>query len=89
MVSSPDGSEPASASVSPNDAVTSPEASRGSQLARWSSVPPSSSTCPAIPLFVPNRDRSVGVVQPSSNASWTSSVSVMPSPPYFSGMAKP
>jgi len=56
------GSDPASGSVSANDATTSPEASRGSHCLRCSSVPARTSTCPAIPLFVPNSDRNAGQV---------------------------
>ena len=56
------GSEPASGSVSANEATTSPEASRGSHCLRCSSVPARTSTCPAIPLFVPNSDRNAGLV---------------------------
>lgn len=61
-VVSVDGSEPASGSVSAKDASTSPEAIRGSQCAFCSSVPPTMSTWPAMPLLVPNIERSDGVV---------------------------
>ena len=56
------GSDPASGSVSANDATTSPEASRGSHCLRCSSVPASTRTWPAMPLFVPNSDRNAGLV---------------------------
>ena len=56
------GSDPASGSVSANDATTSPEASRGSQCLRCSSVPARTRTCPAMPLLVPNSDRNAGLV---------------------------
>ncbi len=84
-----EGSEPASASVSANDARTSPEAILGSQSAFCSSVPPTIRTCPAMPLFVPNMERRAGVVYPSSNINWASSYIDSPSPPYSSGSAKP
>ena len=61
VVASPPGSEPASASVSAKDATHSPLASRGRNRLRCSSVPPSSSTWPAIPLLVPNIDRNAGL----------------------------
>ncbi len=60
-VARPPGSEPASASVSPKDATHSPLASRGRNVLRCSSVPPSSRTWPAIPLLVPNIDRKAGL----------------------------
>ena len=56
------GSDPASGSVSANDATTSPEASRGSHCLRCSSVPARTRTWPAMPLFVPNSDRNAGLV---------------------------
>ncbi len=55
------GSEPASGSVSANDATTSPEASWGSHCLRCSAVPAATSTCPAMPLFVPNSERNAGL----------------------------
>jgi hypothetical protein len=61
-VASADGSDPASGSVSANDAVTSPLAIRGSQYFCCSDVPPTISTWPAMPLLVPNNERSAGVV---------------------------
>ena len=56
------GSDPASGSVSANEATISPEASRGSQCFRCPSVPPITSTWPAMPLLVPNSDRNAGLV---------------------------
>jgi hypothetical protein len=61
-VCSPAGLEPAPGSVSANDATTSPEASRPSQAAFCSSVPKFTSTCPAIPLLVPNIERTASDV---------------------------
>ena len=55
------GSDPASGSVSANDATTSPEASWGSHCLRCSAVPAETSTCPAIPLLVPNSERNAGL----------------------------
>jgi hypothetical protein len=55
------GSDPASGSVSANDATTSPDASWGSHCLRCSAVPAETSTWPAIPLLVPNRDRNAGL----------------------------
>ena len=89
FVVSDEGSEPASGSVSANDATTSPDARRGSHSCCCSAVPPASSTCPAMPLLVPNSERSDGVVQPSSIASSTSSLIERPMPPNSSGIAKP
>ena len=62
VVANPDGSDPAPSSVSANDATHSPEAIFGRYAFFCSSVAPSSRTCPAIPLFVPNIDRNDGVV---------------------------
>ncbi len=62
VVTSRLGSDPASGSVRAKEATTSPEASRGSHCLRCSSVPARTRTCPAIPLFVPNRDRNAGQV---------------------------
>ena len=89
VVVSDDGSEPASGSVRAKLATTSPLASRGSHSRRCSSVPPVSSTWPAMPLLVPKSERSDGVVQPSSIASSTSSRIDSPIPPYDSGIANP
>jgi hypothetical protein len=86
-VRSPLGSEPASGSVSANDATSSPLANPGRYCCFCRSVPQLTSTWPAIPLLVPNIDRNDGVVQPSSIASRTSSDMVKPRPPYSSGMA--
>ncbi len=83
------GSDPASGSVSANDATTSPEASRGSHCLRWESVPPITSTCPAMPLLVPNRDRNAGLVYPSSMVSSTCCRTDRPRPPYSDGSAYP
>jgi hypothetical protein len=55
------GSEPASASVSANAPMTSPDASRGSQPSRCCAVPEFTSTCPAMPLLVPNIERNAGL----------------------------
>src|SRR5690606_25107986 len=62
VVFSPDGSEPASGSVSANAAVTSPDASDGSQRSFCASVPNPTSTWPAMPLLVPNIDRNARLV---------------------------
>ena len=56
------GFDPAPGSVSANDATTSPEAIRGSQRFFCSSVPKPTSTCPAMPLLVPNIERKASVV---------------------------
>ena len=56
------GFDPAPGSVSANDATTSPEAIRGSHRVRCSSVPKPTSTCPAMPLLVPNIERKASVV---------------------------
>jgi hypothetical protein len=61
-VCSPPGLEPAPGSVSANEATTAPEASRPSQAAFCSSVPKFTSTCPAIPLLVPNIERTASDV---------------------------
>ena len=61
-VASADGSDPASGSVRANDAVASPLAILGSQCPCCSGVPPTISTWPAMPLLVPNTERSAGVV---------------------------
>ena len=74
MVRSPAGLEPAPGSVSANEATTSPAASRSSQVDFCSSVPKFTSTCPAIPLLVPNIERTAIEVYPSSMASSTSCV---------------
>ena len=62
VVCSPAGLEPAPGSVSANEATTAPEASRPSQAAFCSSVPKFTSTCPAIPLLVPNIERTASDV---------------------------
>jgi len=62
FVFSPDGLEPAPGSVSANEATTSPEAIGSSQRAFCSSVPNPTRTCPAMPLLVPNIDRSARLV---------------------------
>ena len=62
FVRRPDGFEPAPGSVSANEATTSPVAMRSSQRAFCSSVPNPTSTCPAMPLLVPNIDRSASDV---------------------------
>ena len=61
-VFSPAGSEPASVSVSANDAVHSPDATFGRYAAFCSSFADSISTWPAMPLLVPNIERNDGVV---------------------------
>ena len=58
LVFSPDGLEPAPGSVSAKDATTSPEAMGSSHRLFCSSVPNPTSTWPAMPLLVPNIDRS-------------------------------
>ena len=58
LVLSPAGFDPAPGSVSANDATISPEAIPGSHRAFCSSVPKPTSTCPAMPLLVPNIERS-------------------------------
>ncbi len=62
VVRSPAGLEPAPGSVSAKDATTSPDASRPSHSAFCSSVPKPTSTCPAMPLLVPNIERSASEV---------------------------
>ncbi len=86
-VCSPAGLEPAPCSVSANEATTWPAASRSSQVAFCSSVPKFTSTCPAIPLLVPNIERTDMEVYPSSMASSTSCVRSSPRPPHACGMA--
>ena len=86
-VCNPDGSEPAPGSVSANEAITWPAASRSSQVAFCWSVPKFTSTCPAIPLLVPNIERTAMDVYPSSIASSTSWVRSSPRPPHACGMA--
>ena len=81
MVVRPDGSDPASASVRAKEATASPEAILGNHASFWPGVPPSISTCPAIPLLVPNIDRSAGVVYPSSITTRLSSSIDNPNPP--------
>src|SRR5258708_16030467 len=88
-VTRPAGSEPASSSVSANAAVHSPAASLGRSSFFCSSVPPSSTTCPAMRLLVPNIGRTAGFVSPSPRTSRTSCDIVRPRPPYSSGIAKP
>jgi hypothetical protein len=52
----PDGSEPASGSVSANEAMHYPSAMGSSQRFFCSSVPNPTSTWPAMPLLVPNSE---------------------------------
>ena len=61
LVRKPAGFDPAPGSVSANEA-TFPEASASSQVAFCSSVPKPTSTWPAMPLLVPNIDRSASEV---------------------------
>ena len=61
-VVSPAGLEPASDSVSANEAIMSPAASAGRKASCWSREPNLAITWPAIPLLVPNSDRNAGVV---------------------------
>ena len=82
------GSDPASGSVSANEATPSPEASRG-RMSRCSPVPASTMTWPAMPLLVPNSDRNAGHVYPSSKATCTCCSTVRPRPPYAVGSAYP
>ena len=89
LVRSPDGLDPAPGSVNANDATTSPEAMPSSQLAFCSSVPKPTSTWPAMPLLVPNIDRSANEVYPNSIASSTSCARFNPSPPHSWGIAYP
>ena len=56
------GLDPAPGSVSANDATISPEAMPGSHCAFCSSVPNPTSTWPAMPLLVPNIERSASDV---------------------------
>ena len=60
VVLSDDGSEPASGSVSPNEAMTSPDAMRGSHCCFCSSVPAMTRIWPASPLLVPSMERNAG-----------------------------
>ena len=83
------GLDPASGSVRAKLATTSPDAMRGSQSVFCSSVPPSSSTWPAMPLLVPKSERNDGVVYPSSITRRASSSIPSPSPPYASEIANP
>jgi hypothetical protein len=53
----PAGLDPAPGSVSANDATTSPDAILPSHSFFCSSLPKPTSTCPAMPLLVPNIDR--------------------------------
>ena len=62
LVRKPDGFDPAPGSVSANEATTSPVAIRSSHCAFCSSVPNPTSTWPAMPLLVPNIDRSASEV---------------------------
>ena len=62
LVRSPAGLEPAPGSVSANEATTSPAAIRSSHWVFCSSVPNRTRTCPAIPLLVPNIERSASEV---------------------------
>ena len=57
VVRRPAGFDPAPGSVSANEATTSPEAIPGSHRVFCSSVPKPTSTCPAMPLLVPNIER--------------------------------
>ena len=87
VVRRPAGFEPAPGSVSANEATTSPEAIPGSQRSCCSSVPNPTSTCPAMPLLVPNMDRKDSDVYPSAIAISTSWTRSRPRPPHFSGIA--
>ncbi|PQM47590.1 hypothetical protein C1Y40_02207 [Mycobacterium talmoniae] len=62
LVCSPAGLEPAPGSVSANEATTSPAAIGPSQRDFCSSVPNPTNTWPAIPLLVPNIDRTASDV---------------------------
>ena len=62
LVRRPDGLEPAPGSVSAKEATTSPPAIGSSQRAFCSSVPKPTSTCPAMPLLVPNMERTASEV---------------------------
>ncbi len=83
-VRSPAGFDPAPGSVSANEATTSPEAICSSHRFFCSSVPKPTSTCPAMPLLVPNIERNASDVYPNSNASSTSWVRSRPRPPHSS-----
>ena len=71
FVRRPDGFDPAPDSVSANEA-TRPDTIGSSQRAFCSSVPNPTITCPAMPLLVPNIDRSASDVYPNSMANSTS-----------------
>ena len=58
----PAGLDPAPGSVNAKEATTSPEAIRSSHSFFCSSVPKLTSTWPAMPLLVPNIERSDSVV---------------------------
>ena len=62
VVRSPAGLDPAPDSVRANDATTSPEAILSSHCLRCTSVPNFTRTCPAMPLLVPNIERSASEV---------------------------
>ena len=59
-VRSPAGLDPASDSVSANEATWSPAARPGRKAFFCASDPNLAMTCPAMPLFVPNIDRNAG-----------------------------
>ena len=82
-------SDPASGSVSANDATTSPDASFGSHAAFCSGVPASTRPCEPMPTLLPNADRNAGDVRPSSSTASVSSSIVRPSPPYSSAIDSP
>ena len=58
---SPAGLDPASDSVSANDATISPAARAGRNAFFCSSDPNFAMTCPAMPLLVPNMERNAGL----------------------------
>ena len=62
LVRSPDGLDPAPGSVNAKEATTSPAAIGSSQRDFCSSVPKPTSTCPAMPLLVPNIERTASEV---------------------------
>lgn len=62
LVRRPAGLDPAPGSVSAKDATTSPDAIDSNQRDFCSSVPNPTRTCPAMPLLVPNIDRSASDV---------------------------
>ena len=68
VVFRPAGSDPASTSVSANEASSSPDASSGRYRLRCASVPNLAMIWPAMPLFVPKSERKAGVVYPNSKA---------------------